>query len=684
MPCFLRAGFPRLFYCPDRSFSGPGFFAEQVRLGEIPTSDEHIAAFHRARELGAVWAALKQDPKGVAREVAGRLLPMLADGVLDIASLGSQAYQRAFAETLLQKIGTGGREEMLAALQSGDGLFAFYDEAHKAGSKAQLLSLAGLALGIATGGVAGLAKTTMGRVGTMIGGGAVSVTVPPALAALPEEGVKGALGSALKALVEGGALIALGIKGKGAHTSVSMGELIRSNASRLETLKGLAPRDAAALVHGVLQDNGIAGVRVAPAAVLETLQKAEKAFPALSVDPVLVALREQAQKALAEEGTLFLPADAALSEIATRLPDLADHMELQTAADRGRAAGEGGASSHAENMARERDSVRSSNVEQRTLKIWTEELYGEIQRAQHAGMPTERSVNHLASFLKGSELETIHLPQNVVREFLAELIVKDPDIVKTSVLADLGQRLFNMENKAAPISVSRVDILPYLSDISGVIEDGWIRSMKDFQDSRPKKESVSPSPQGKKSLESESIISEEKYSENGNVLESRNKNGTLSVEESVTLPSGAERVLPRKGSDGKPGWLGKEELATPDEIEIPVGQHLTRLGYNVLFLEELSKRGIQDTRTGDMLVQELGYVEIYTPITLNLSRIISQIEKKSKQAPSILVQFELSVTEMSSVAERMWSKRSAKSLGTLYFMRSDGSIYRFNRPADKY
>ena len=313
---------------------------EQARLGEIPASDD-IAAFHRARELGAVWAALKQDPKGVAREVAGRLLPMLADGVLDIASLGSQAYQRAFAETLLQKIGTGGREEMLAALQSGDGLFAFYDEAHKAGSKAQLLSLAGLALGIATGGVAGLAKTTMGRVGTMIGGGAVSVTVPPALAALPEEGVKGALGSALKALVEGGALIALGIKGKGAHTSVSMGELIRSNASRLETLKGLAPRDAAALVHGVLQDNGIAGVRVAPAAVLETLQKAEKAFPALSVDPVLVALRDQAQKALAEEGTLFLPADAALSEIATRLPDLADHMELQTAADRGRAAGEG-------------------------------------------------------------------------------------------------------------------------------------------------------------------------------------------------------------------------------------------------------------------------------------------------------------------------------------------------------
>ncbi|MBU9580590.1 hypothetical protein KTE26_19315 [Ralstonia mannitolilytica] len=56
------------------------------------------------------------------------------------------------------------------------------------------------------------------------------------------------------------------------------------------------------------------------------------------------------------------------------------------------------------------------------------------------------------------------------------------------------------------------------------------------------------------------------------------------------------------------------------------------------------------------------------------------IEKKADQATGVLVQTDLSNSDMATIAARTWGKPNAQSIQTLFFQKSDGTIVRFNRP----
>ncbi|NMU90307.1 hypothetical protein HGQ98_10785 [Achromobacter ruhlandii] len=64
----------------------------------------------------------------------------------------------------------------------------------------------------------------------------------------------------------------------------------------------------------------------------------------------------------------------------------------------------------------------------------------------------------------------------------------------------------------------------------------------------------------------------------------------------------------------------------------------------------------------------------------SVNAITRAIEGKADQASGVLVQADLSDSDMASIAARTSGKPSAQSINTLFFQQSNGIIVRFNRP----
>ncbi len=129
-----------------------------------------------------------------------------------------------------------------------------------------------------------------------------------------------------------------------------------------------------------------------------------------------------------------------------------------------------------------------------------------------------------------------------------------------------------------------------------------------------------------------------------------------------------------------PGTIKILDKATPDENEIKAGYALAQAGYNVQHLPTASQLGIQNVRTADTYVEGLGRIDVYTPNTDKIDNILRSIEKKSNQANGILIQKNLSSTDMSLMADRMWNKTNAKNINVIIFQDTNGKIVKFQRP----
>ncbi|WP_409995211.1 hypothetical protein [Burkholderia sp. SJZ115] len=135
------------------------------------------------------------------------------------------------------------------------------------------------------------------------------------------------------------------------------------------------------------------------------------------------------------------------------------------------------------------------------------------------------------------------------------------------------------------------------------------------------------------------------------------------------------------GGTTSSGNVTVEAGATPDANELRAGQGLASLGHDVVQQATASSQGVPNVRTADLSVSGVGQVDVYTPGSeTSLNAIVRTIEKKSDQASGVLVQADLSNSDMASIADRTWGKPSAQSIHTLFFQKSDGTIVRFNRP----
>lgn len=129
------------------------------------------------------------------------------------------------------------------------------------------------------------------------------------------------------------------------------------------------------------------------------------------------------------------------------------------------------------------------------------------------------------------------------------------------------------------------------------------------------------------------------------------------------------------------GSVSSDPKATPDANELRAGQGLASLGYEVTHQATASSLGISNVRTADLSVGGFGQVDVYTPQSgTSVNAIARAIEGKADQAEGVLVQADLSNSDMTSIAARMWGKPNAQSIKTLFFQHSNGTIVRFNRP----
>lgn len=129
------------------------------------------------------------------------------------------------------------------------------------------------------------------------------------------------------------------------------------------------------------------------------------------------------------------------------------------------------------------------------------------------------------------------------------------------------------------------------------------------------------------------------------------------------------------------GEVNIELGANPDSNELRAGQGLAGLGYDVTHQTTANSQGISNVRTADLSVKGLGQVDVYTPEDGTSANAITRaIEKKADQATGVLVQTDLSNSDMATIAARTWGKPNAQSIQTLFFQKSDGTIVRFNRP----
>jgi filamentous hemagglutinin len=129
------------------------------------------------------------------------------------------------------------------------------------------------------------------------------------------------------------------------------------------------------------------------------------------------------------------------------------------------------------------------------------------------------------------------------------------------------------------------------------------------------------------------------------------------------------------------GTISVEPGATPDANEIRAGQGLANLGYDISHQATASSMGIQNVRTADLAVSDIGQIDVYTPDSNTpLNGIVRGIEAKASQANGVLIQADLSLSDMTTIASRTWGKSSTQSIDTLLFQKQDGTIVKFSRP----
>ena len=134
----------------------------------------------------------------------------------------------------------------------------------------------------------------------------------------------------------------------------------------------------------------------------------------------------------------------------------------------------------------------------------------------------------------------------------------------------------------------------------------------------------------------------------------------------------------------KPGKINIMDGAKPNANELRAGQNLAKqFGYDVDHLATASSLGIDGVRTADLYVHGLGKVDVYTPNKLTTNAISKGIEKKSDQAPIILVQADIPEADMAIIASRTCWKPRDHPISTLLFQKKNDTIIRFDRPKEK-
>jgi len=129
------------------------------------------------------------------------------------------------------------------------------------------------------------------------------------------------------------------------------------------------------------------------------------------------------------------------------------------------------------------------------------------------------------------------------------------------------------------------------------------------------------------------------------------------------------------------GKVTYEPLAKPDANEIRAGQKFADLGYDVTYKATASDKEIKNVRTQDLWVSGIGKVDVITPKVITEKSMLRRIEEKNKQTTAVILQVDLSVKDMQSIASRTWGKPTANNINTVFFQNSKGQVIRFDRPS---
>ena len=136
------------------------------------------------------------------------------------------------------------------------------------------------------------------------------------------------------------------------------------------------------------------------------------------------------------------------------------------------------------------------------------------------------------------------------------------------------------------------------------------------------------------------------------------------------------RLAPEAGIN-PPGRIHILEGAIPDANELRAGLGVAGEGYDVIYLPELNCKGIQGERTADMLVGKIGKIDVYTPETDTVTKLLRNLERKNNQAIGALIQTDLPALE---IANRAWGKPQLRNFQTIFVQDSKGNITKFVRP----
>jgi hypothetical protein len=104
---------------------------------------------------------------------------------------------------------------------------------------------------------------------------------------------------------------------------------------------------------------------------------------------------------------------------------------------------------------------------------------------------------------------------------------------------------------------------------------------------------------------------------------------------------------------------------------------LSDLGLDVTHLPTANDLGKTHQRTPDILASGLGKVDVFTPITQDIGRIVTIIAGKANQAPNIMVQGNFSDSQIAEITARVWGK---SNIQTLIFQRPNTPITFYRRP----
>jgi hypothetical protein len=97
-------------------------------------------------------------------------------------------------------------------------------------------------------------------------------------------------------------------------------------------------------------------------------------------------------------------------------------------------------------------------------------------------------------------------------------------------------------------------------------------------------------------------------------------------------------------------------------------------------LRTASDLNVKNVQTPDLLIGEVGYVDVYTPkVDTSIASILRTIERKDSQTTSVLVQTDRPRSDLESIANRTWGKKDL-DIRTLFFQNTEGTLLRIDRP----